>query len=135
MSNQTKYLHMENKFASHKQYLFGLLSTRNAKQTDTDQSILQAFLLCLKRNVSQTFQSSTCKKVLPKCVYHSTTSIDEYFPFHVVTGNIIFHTNLLLHRGLVQPSRYCVLWNKCFEGSPQFISIISTITLQLQGSK
>ena len=27
-------------------------------------------LLCLKRNVSQTFKSSGCKKVFPKCVCH-----------------------------------------------------------------
>ena len=28
------------------------------------------FLLCLKRNVSQSLKRSSCKKVFPKCVYH-----------------------------------------------------------------
>ena len=44
------------KFTSRKQYLFGLLFPRNAKKTHTEKDILQAFLLCLKRNVSQTFK-------------------------------------------------------------------------------
>ena len=58
------------KFSFHKQYLFGLLFSRNAKKAYTDQSILQTFLLCLKRNVSQIFKSSSCEKVFLKCVYH-----------------------------------------------------------------
>ena len=55
------------KFSSHKQYLFDLLFSRNAKKTHIDQSILHSFLLCLKINVSQTFRSSSCKNVFCKC--------------------------------------------------------------------
>ena len=33
-------------------------------------SILQMFLLCLKRNDSQTFKSSNCNKLFLKCVYY-----------------------------------------------------------------
>ena len=52
-------------------YLFDLiLLHRNSKRTYTDQSILQTFLFYLKRNVSQTFKCSSCKKVFLKCVYH-----------------------------------------------------------------
>ena len=58
------------KLSSHKQYPFGLHSSRNAKKTRTDQSILKTLLLCLKLNVSQTFKSSSCKKVFSKYVYH-----------------------------------------------------------------
>ena len=58
------------KFSFHKQYLFGLLFSRNAKKAYTDQSILQTFLLRLKRNVSQTCKSSSCEKFFLKCVYH-----------------------------------------------------------------
>ena len=39
-------------------------------QRNADQCILLTFILCLKRNVSQTLKSSSCKKVFPKCVYH-----------------------------------------------------------------
>ena len=58
------------KFTSYKQYFSGLIFLRNAKKTDTDQNILQAFLFCLKRSFLQTFNSSSCKKAFPKCVYH-----------------------------------------------------------------
>ena len=57
-------------FTSHKQYLLGLSFSRNAKKTQTGQAIPQAFLVCLKRNVSQTFKSSSCKKIVSKCLYH-----------------------------------------------------------------
>ena len=50
------------KFASRKQYLFCVLTCRNAKKTRTDQSIPLVFLLCLERNDQQTFKSGSCKK-------------------------------------------------------------------------
>ena len=68
MAHQTRW---KTKFSSHKQYLFGLLFSRNVKKAHIDQNTLQTFLLCLKRNVSQTFKSSSCKKVFFKCIYHS----------------------------------------------------------------
>ena len=59
------------KFTSYKQYFFGLLFSRNAKKTDADQSINNELsLFSLKGSVSQTFKSSSCKKVFPKWVYH-----------------------------------------------------------------
>ena len=45
----------KNKFFSHKQYLFSLSSSRNGKKTHTDKNILHDFLLCPKRNDSETF--------------------------------------------------------------------------------
>ena len=59
-----------NFFFFHKQYLFGLLFSRNPKEAGTNQSVLQTFLLCLKRNVPQIFKSSSCIKVFLKCVCH-----------------------------------------------------------------
>ena len=58
----------ETKFASLKQYLFRLLTSRNAKKTQTDQSMPRVFLLCLKRNDPQTFKSGSCKQSFLKCV-------------------------------------------------------------------
>ena len=58
------------KFPSHKQHLFDLLlPKKKSKKIPTDQGILQTLLLYLKRNVSQAFRSSNCKKVFSKCVY------------------------------------------------------------------
>ena len=50
-------------FCFHKQYLFGLLFSRNPKKTHTGQSKLQNFLLGLKRNV---LKSSSCKIVFSR---------------------------------------------------------------------
>ena len=57
-------------FSSREQYLFGLLFSRNAKNAPADQSILQTSLMRPKINVSQTFKSSSCKKVSLKYIYH-----------------------------------------------------------------
>ena len=43
------------KFTSYNQHLFGLLLSKHSKNTHSFQGILQAFLLSLKRKVSQTF--------------------------------------------------------------------------------
>ena len=68
MLNQTKHLHIKNLIASHKQYLFSLLISKNAKKTQTDRSIPEVFLLSLKRNNPQTDTSSSCKNPFPQCV-------------------------------------------------------------------
>ena len=70
MTHQTKYLPMETKSTSNKQYFFGLLLSRNAKKTQADRSKIQAFLLCIKIKISRTFKSCSCEKVFPKYVYH-----------------------------------------------------------------
>ena len=38
------------------------------KLIENKVSILQLFLICLKRNESQIFKSSSCKKFFPQCV-------------------------------------------------------------------
>ena len=85
------------KFSSHKHYLFGLLFSRNAEKTHTDQSILLTFLLWLKRNASQTLKSSSCKKVFRKCVYiMDTTCFDECFYFRVIAERHYFLYKLIV---------------------------------------
>ena len=96
-------------FSSLKQYLFGLLFSRNTKKTHIDQIILQTFVLCLKWNASQTFTSGSCNII-------DTTCFDECFLFHVMTGRHFL--KISLPRGLLEPPCYWVLCNKCFERSP-----------------
>ena len=114
-------------FSSHKQYLFGFHFTRNEKRAHTDQSILQNILLCLKRNFSQIFKSSSCKKVFLKCVYHGYNLLRWMFSIPCDNWKTLI---------FIQISRYpdvwynhgdccCLLWNKCFERSPHFISVMS----------
>ena len=80
----------KSKFSSSKQYLFGLLFSRNAKETHTDQSILQIFLLSLKKNISQTFKTAAPKKSFPNAYIIDTTFFDECFLFHVIIGRHYF---------------------------------------------
>ena len=47
---------------------FVLLPLEMQKRTRTDQSIPRIFLLCLKRNVPQTFKSGSCKNPFLQCV-------------------------------------------------------------------
>ena len=78
------------KFSSHKQNLFGLVFSRNAKKAHTDQSILQTFLLCQKKNVSQIFKKAAAKKSFSSMYINDTTCFDECFLFHVITGGHYF---------------------------------------------
>ena len=90
LAHQTKYLHMENQVLFSWTLSIWFLFPRNAKKSHTDQSIPLAFLLCLKRNVSQTLTSSSCKKIFPKCVYQLAICFNECFLFCVITGRHSF---------------------------------------------
>ena len=98
MAHQTKYLHMEKfsygKFSSHKHYLFGLPFSRNAKKTHTDKSILLTFILCLKRNVSETV--AVAKKSFPSLYIMDITCFDECFLFRVITRRHSFLCKLII---------------------------------------
>ena len=116
----------------HKQYLLDLFLSRNAKNADTVQNLLQTFLAALKRNVWQTFKSSSCKNVILKCVYHWYNLLWRmFFVPHDNWKTLCFiQISRYADRGLIQLPCYCVIWDKCFERSPHFIYVISTITLQ-----
>ena len=65
--------------------LIGLHFPKIAKKTLTDQSAVQVFLLCPKRNNSQTHNKSSCKCFFLQCIYYCYN-----------LEKIIFHKNLLL---------------------------------------
>ena len=85
------------KFTSHKQRLLRILVSRNANKNHTDQSIPQNVLLCLKRNNSRIFKSSSCKQTFsPACNVIGATCFDECFLLSVITGRHCFLKILLL---------------------------------------
>ena len=88
---KSNYL-QEIKFTSHKQYLFGRLFSRNANKTYTDQSTLQVFFLCIKRNDSQTFKSSSRKKLFVRVHVIDTTCYNECFLFYLITESHCFYS-------------------------------------------
>ena len=119
------------KFTSHWVYLFDLFFSRKAKKTHTDQSILQAFLVCLKRNVSQTFKCwSSKKKSFPRVYIIDKNCIYECFLFHVITGRHYFLHKLSFAQRFGAITMLLPSFNKCFERGLHFMSVISEITLQ-----
>ena len=104
-------------FFPHKQYLFGLLFSINAKKAHTVQSISQTFLPCQKQNVVQTFKSSSCKKVFLKCVYNWYNFLRWIFFFHMIAGSHYFLSKFLVTQRLctipmLLPSLKQMLLNK-----------------------
>ena len=90
------------KFTSYKQYFFVFLFSRK-KKTDTDQSILQAFYSASKEASHKPLKVAAANKSFPSMFIIDITCFDECISLHVITGNSIFCTSLLLPRGLVQP--------------------------------
>ena len=84
------------KYSSCKEYLFGLLVSRNAKKAHTDQSILQTFLLCQKRNVYKPLKVAAAKKSFASVYIIDTTCFDECFLFHTITGRHNFFYKFLV---------------------------------------
>ena len=85
-----------------------LLLPRNAKRSHTDQNILQGLLLCLKRNISQTFKSSSCKTFFPSVYVIDTACSDECFLFQVIIGIRYF-----LYRFIVTQSFFAIAMFLC----------------------
>ena len=111
------------KLSSHKLYFFGLLFWVNAKKTYTDQTMLHTYLLCLKRNVSQTLKS--CKKSFPNVYIANTFCFDKCFLFVVITGSHFLCT-FIVTQWFGATAMMPVLRNKCFKRIPYFLSVIST---------
>ena len=85
---------LKTKFTSLKQYLFRLLTSRNAKETQTDQSIPRVFLLCLKRNDSQTCKRGSCN--FSSVYVIGATCFDECFSFYVITKRHYFSWKFII---------------------------------------
>ena len=50
--------------------IYLVFSSRGRQRNSYRSMYTKIFLPCLKRNVSETFKTSSCKNGLPKCVYH-----------------------------------------------------------------
>ena len=66
-------------FTSHKQYLLGLLFSRNAKESHTDQSILQCFYSPLKERTHKPAKETAAKNVFSSVYVIGTTYFVECF--------------------------------------------------------
>ena len=66
--------------------------SRNAKKTQTDKSILNLFLTCMKWK-SKNSKVPTVKIIFSKIYFVNTTCFDEWFLFHVKTGRNFLKVN------------------------------------------
>ena len=135
MPNQTKYLQIENKFASHKQYFFLVfLSVERQKRLEQTKVYL-VFLLCLKRNAPQTFKSGSCKNSFLRCVRYWYNLLRWMFfilcdswktlPFVKVYGYLT-----------LKGSHCCFFWIQYFARSSYFIRCLHNNNMMLiQSSK
>ena len=90
MAHENKYLHMENylnrKRTFYKQHFFCLISSKNAKKTDTDQSMLQTYKL---------LKVAALKRSLPS-VFNIDTTWKQYFLHKFIISHGIGGTTMLL---------------------------------------
>ena len=109
---------------------FGLLFSRNAIRLMQPKVYTKLYDSVSTEAFHKPLKVAAAKKSFTSVFVIDTNCFDDCFLFFAITGNSIFYTNLSIPRGLIQPPCCCVLWNKCFEKSPHFTSIIFTIILQ-----
>ena len=119
------------KFTSYKQYFFKSSLLKKCKEDLCRPKYTASFPYSVSKEAShKPLKVAAAKKFFPCVFIIDTTCFDDCFSFYVITANSIFYTNLSLPRGLVQLPCCCVHSYKCFERSPHFIFIISTIILR-----
>ena len=75
-------------FSSNKQYLFGLLFSRNVKKAHT---VYYKLFYSVRIGTSpKPLKKAAAKKSFSGMHIIDVTCFDEYFLFHLITGNIIF---------------------------------------------
>ena len=114
-----------------------LSSGRMGKRLLQTKFYKKYFLLCLKRDVSSTFESSCCKKHFPKCVcyWYNLLRWMSFFYSMWLLDDIIFYENLSLPRGFWQPPCCCILWKNSFERSSGVIELVYWVQLHRHRAK
>ena len=78
------------KFPSHKQHLYSLVSSRNAKKVRTDHSIIHLFYSVWKETTHKPLKIEATKKSFSSLFLIGTNFFDEWFLFCVITGRHFF---------------------------------------------
>ena len=91
----------KSKFTCCKQYFFGLLFSKNAKKTNTDQGILQGFLFCLRKAFHKPLKSvfQVCLlliQVASMNVFYLCNNWKEYFLQKFIVTQRLHATAVLL---------------------------------------
>ena len=108
------------KFASHKEYLFCVLTCRNAKKTQTDQSIPLVFLFVWKQTTDKPLKVTAVKNPFLQCVRYWQNLLWWIF-FTLCDDWIITFRESLSYSVTFEAPCSCFPWSKCFERSPYFM--------------
>ena len=86
-SHQTKYLHIENWICLSQAVFFCLLTSRNAKKTQTDQSMPRVFL---QETTHKPLKVASAKSLFSSVYVIGKTCFGECFSFYVITKRHYF---------------------------------------------
>ena len=117
VSHQTKYIHIETKFASHKHHLFSLLTSRNVRKTQADQSIPHIFYFARKETTHKPSKWQQQKHFSPVCMLLVQFASMNVFYSMWQLEDIIFHESLSL------------LWD-CFNHHVVVLTTMSLLSLR-----
>ena len=114
------------KFDFHKQYLFCLLTSRNAKKSPTDQSTFSYFVW--KETIYKLLKVAAAKSLFSIVYVIGTTCFDECFWFYVIPGRHYFSWKFIVT--LILLKRHVAAF---FEASilkeVRILCVISAITI------
>ena len=82
---QTIYIY-KNKFTPHKEYLFGLIFSKNQKKIYTDYGYYKHWYSVGKEAFHNPLKLTTIKNFFYNVYVTVTTCFDKCFLFHVITG-------------------------------------------------
>ena len=118
------------KFCFHNLYLFGLFSLELLRRLVQTKVYYKLRYFVWKETSHKPLKVAAAKNLSRVCIILIQLASMNAFYYMWQLEDITFYTNLLLPRDLVKSPCCFILWNKCFERSPHFISVISTITLK-----
>ena len=95
--------------------------------------MLQTFLLCQRKNVSQTYKSSSCRKAFPKCVFHWNNLL--WWMIFIPSNNWKTFFIQIYCYAEVWCNRHVLLLLKCSEQNLFVESIFHSLSLWSSGIK
>ena len=96
LAHQTKYKHVEQQFASCKEYLLALLFSRNVKKTHTDQRIVRFFYSLRKERTHKPSKVAAAETFFCSMYFIDTACFDECFFLRVNWKTLFFYKSLSL---------------------------------------
>ena len=108
--------------------IFCLLTSRNAKKTQTDQSMPCVFL---QETTHKSLKVVSAKSLFSSVYVIGTTCFSECFSFYVTTKRHYFSCKFIVTLRLFYAPFCYFLWNQCFERSLYFMRFLHDNNMML----